>query len=126
MQKRSVDAIVIGAGSAGLNAAAELEKAGVDWLLVEAAQYGTTCARVGCMPSKLLVAAADAADAVERAKVFGIRAGNVDIDGAAVFERVRRERDRFVAGALADTERLPAERRIIGRARFVGPTTVRI
>ena len=126
MQKRSVDAVVIGAGSAGLNAAAELEKAGADWLLVEAAQYGTTCARVGCMPSKLLVAAADAADAVERAKVFGIRARDVEIDGEAVFERVRRERDRFVAGAISDTERLPAHRRMLGQARFVGPTTVRV
>src|SRR5690606_25382264 len=83
MQKRSVDAVVIGAGSAGLNAAAELEKAGADWLLVEAAQYGTTCARVGCMPSKLLVAAADAADAVERAKLFGIRARDIEVDGEA-------------------------------------------
>src|SRR5690606_31469461 len=109
-----------------LNAAAELEKAGADWLLVEAAQYGTTCARVGCMPSKLLVAAADAADAVERAKVFGIRARDVEIDGEAVFERVRRERDRFVAGAISDTERLPAHRRMLGQARFVGPTTVRV
>jgi len=126
MQKRSVDAVVIGAGSAGLNAAVELEKAGADWLLVEAAQYGTTCARVGCMPSKLLVAAADAAQAVERAGMFGIRARDVAIDGAAVFERVRRERDRFIAGAVADTERLPAARRILGRARFVGPTTVRV
>jgi dihydrolipoamide dehydrogenase len=126
MQKRSVDAVVIGAGSAGLNAAAELEKAGADWLLVEAAQYGTTCARVGCMPSKLLVAAADAADAVERAQTFGIRVGDIQIDGQAVFDRVRRERDRFVAGAIADTERLPEARRRMGSARFVGPTTLRI
>lgn len=126
MQKRSVDAIVIGAGSAGLNAAAELDKAGANWLLVEADRYGTTCARVGCMPSKLLVAAADAADAIERAKVFGIRVQGVHVDGQAIFERVRRERDRFVAGAIADTERFPADRRMLGRARFVGPTTVRV
>ena len=126
MERRSVDAVVIGAGSAGLNAVAELEKAGANWLLVEGAQYGTTCARVGCMPSKLLVAAADAAESVERAEVFGIRAQGVDIDGAAVFERVRRERDYFVAGAVADTERFPAARRLMGRARFVGPTSVQV
>lgn len=126
MNKRSVEAVVIGAGSAGLNAVAELEKAGVDWLLVEAAQYGTTCARVGCMPSKLLIAAAEAAEAVERAKLFGIRAGSIEIDGEAVFDRVRRERDRFVAGAIADTERFASERRLFGHARFVGPTTLRV
>lgn len=126
MQKRSVDAVVVGAGSAGLNAVAELEKAGADWLLVEGAQYGTTCARVGCMPSKLLIAAADAAAAVEQAEVFGIRARDIEIDGSAVFDRVRSERDRFVAGAIADTERFTAERRLMGRARFVGPTTLRV
>src|SRR5690606_8002716 len=67
MQRRSVDAVVIGAGSAGLNAVAELDKAGADWVLVESTAYGTTCARSGCMPSKLLIAAADAAAAMERA-----------------------------------------------------------
>lgn len=126
VRTRSVDAVVIGSGSAGLNAVAELDKAGADWVLVEAAQYGTTCARVGCMPSKLLVAAADAADAIERARVFGVRASGVDIDGEAVFARVRAERDRFVRGAVDDTVRLPQDRRLMGRARFVGPTTVRV
>jgi dihydrolipoamide dehydrogenase len=126
MQKRSVDAVVIGAGSAGLNAVAELDKAGADWVLVEAAQYGTTCARVGCMPSKLLVAAADAADDVERARVFGVRASGVEIDGEALFARVRHERDRFVRGAVDDTMRLAKDRRIMARARFVGATTLQV
>lgn len=126
MHKRSVDAVVIGSGSAGLNAVAELDKAGADWVLVEASQYGTTCARVGCMPSKLLVAAADAADAVERAGVFGIRTAGTEIDGAEVFARVRRERDGFVRGVVEDVERLPETRRLMGLARFVGPTTLRV
>src|SRR5690606_16303485 len=39
---------------------------------------------------------------------------------------VRRERDRFVAGAVADTERLVDEPRVLGRARFVAPTTLRV
>ncbi|HEX6997492.1 MAG TPA: dihydrolipoyl dehydrogenase [Gammaproteobacteria bacterium] len=126
MQQRSVDAVVIGAGSAGLNAVAELDRAGADWVLVEAGPYGTTCARVGCMPSKLLIAAADAADAVERAEVFGIRVRGVEIDGDAVFARVRTERDRFVRGVVDDVERLPEARRLEGRARFVGPTTIAV
>src|SRR5690606_41296203 len=83
MQKRSVDAVVIGAGSAGLNAVAELDKAGADWLLVESGPYGTTCARVGCMPSKLLIAAAHAADAVERPGGLGHRVRGGAVDGRA-------------------------------------------
>jgi len=126
MQRRSVDAVVIGAGSAGLNAVAELDKAGADWVLVESTAYGTTCARSGCMPSKLLIAAADAAAAMERAAGIGVRASAVEIDGEAVMARVRQERDRFVDGAVADTERFPSSRRLMGRARFVGPTTIRV
>ena len=126
MRVRSVDAVVIGAGSAGLNAVAELDKAGADWVLVEAGPHGTTCARVGCMPSKLLIAAADAAEAVERAEVFGIRVRGVEVDGEAVFARVRAERDRFVRGTIEGVERLPETRRLEGRARFIGPNTLRV
>jgi dihydrolipoamide dehydrogenase len=126
MQKRSYDAVVIGAGSAGLNAAAELKKAGADWTLVASGPYGTTCARVGCMPSKLLIAAADAAHSVREAETFGIRPHHVEVDGAAVFARVRHERDRFVAGAIEETDRLLGGHRIEGRARFVGPTRLHV
>ena len=36
-------------------------------MIIEGGTYGTTCARVGCMPSKLLIAAAEAAHAIHRA-----------------------------------------------------------
>ena len=62
-----VDVAVIGAGSAGLPAfrAARMHTEKV--VLVEGGVYGTTCARVGCMPSKLLIAASEAAHSVENA-----------------------------------------------------------
>ena len=44
-------------------------------VMIERGPYGTTCARVGCMPSKLLVAAADAAHTLEQAPQFGVHAG---------------------------------------------------
>ena len=58
VRELDTDVAIIGAGSAGLNARREVERAGKRWLLIEAGAYGTTCARVGCMPSKLLIAAA--------------------------------------------------------------------
>jgi len=124
MEERSVDVLVIGAGSAGLNAVSALKSAGVDWLLVEADRYGTTCARVGCMPSKLLIAAANVAHTVHDARTFGIQVGDVAIDGEAVFQRVRKERDRFVKGVVEDTESLPEQRRLMGTARFENANTV--
>ena len=110
---------------AGLHARREVERAGGRALLIEHGPYGTTCARVGCMPSKLLIAAAEAAHAVAGAQRFGVHPGGpLRIDGPAVLERVRHERDRFVAFAVHDTEAIPEEHRLCGHARFAGPTTL--
>jgi dihydrolipoamide dehydrogenase len=66
MEERRVDVAVIGAGTAGISARREAVKAGARVLLIEAGPYGTTCARVGCMPSKLLIAAANVAQRARR------------------------------------------------------------
>lgn len=124
-QLLKVDVAVIGAGTAGLNARREVDKRGGRVVMIEGGAYGTTCARVGCMPSKLLIAAADAAHHLETAPRFGVHPG-IDrrIDGAAVMARVRRERDRFVGFVVQDTEAIPPQQRLRGHARFTGPTTL--
>ncbi len=125
METVAVDVAVIGSGTAGLNARKQVEKSGGTAVLIESGPYGTMCARVGCMPSKLLIAAADAAHEVAGAGRFGIRVpAGVQVDGRAVFDRVRRERDRFVGFVVRDTEAIPEAQRLRGRARFVGPTTL--
>jgi dihydrolipoamide dehydrogenase len=126
METRKVDVAIIGAGSAGLNARRQVEKAGGQPVLIESGPYGTTCARVGCMPSKLLIAAADAAHEVADAGRFGVDVAGWTVDGPKVMARVRSERDRFVSFVVDDTRSLPAEQRLIGRARFVGPTTLEV
>lgn len=127
METRRTDVAIIGAGTAGLNARREVEKAGRDWLLIESGPYGTTCARVGCMPSKLLIAAAESAHAVAGAARFGIEVpAGWHADGRAVMARVRRLRDRFASGVVQDTEALPAARRLRGHARFVDATTLEV
>ena len=126
MQTREVDVAIIGAGTAGLNARREVEKAGASPLLIESGPYGTTCARVGCMPSKLLIAAADVAHEVAGASRFGVEVGDVRVDGVAVLERVRRERDRFAGFVVDATEALPELQRLRGHARFTGPTTLEV
>jgi dihydrolipoamide dehydrogenase len=126
MNRRTVDVAIIGAGTGGLNARREVEKAGRSWVLIENGPYGTTCARVGCMPSKLLIAAAEARHEVAHADRFGVRVHGHEVDGRAVMDRVRRERDRFVGFVVDATEALPEDRRLRGTARFVGPTTLRV
>src|SRR5580698_6202377 len=120
MKTLSIDVAVIGAGSAGLSAYRAAKAAGARVVLIEGGAYGTTCARVGCMPSKLLIAAAEAAHAARRTAPFGIHVdGTVRVDGREVMARVKRERDRFVGFVVESTESLPAEDRLIGYARFI-------
>lgn len=119
MKHLTVDVAVIGAGTAGLAAYRAAIAAGKRAVVIEGGPYGTTCARVGCMPSKLLIAAAEAAHATSKWPEFGIRmGGSVHIDGRAVMARVRRERDRFVGFVLKGVDAIPEADKIGGRARF--------
>jgi len=121
MDKREVDVAIIGAGTAGMVAYNRVRKVTDKVVLIEGDHYGTTCARVGCMPSKLLLAAADSAWNMARADLFGVSAGKISVDGKRVMARVRSERDRFVASVVRSVEEFPEEHRIKGHARFAGP-----
>lgn len=127
MKTLHTDVAVIGAGTAGLAAYRAARAAGKRALLIEGGVYGTTCARVGCMPSKLLIAAAEAAHAAAHGAPFGVHVdGTVRVDGAEVMARVKRERDRFVGFVLEGVENIPAEDKLRGHARFVSDSVLRI
>ena len=126
MQQRKVDVAIIGAGSAGLAAYRAARKWTSSVVLIEGGPYGTTCARVGCMPSKLLIAAAEAAHAVTEAPAFGVQTDAPRIDGVAVMGRVRSERDRFVGFVVESVENIPAEHRLRGMARFLDDHTLQV
>lgn len=120
MPRRSVDVAVIGAGTAGLAAYDTAVALTTRVVLVEGGPSGTLCARAGCMPSKLLLAAADAAHDARHADQFGI-GGSVRVDGRRVMDRVHRERDRFVDRVVKGMARIPAENLILASARFTAP-----
>jgi dihydrolipoamide dehydrogenase len=126
MQSLKVDVAVIGAGTAGLVAYRAARAQGARTILIEGGQYGTTCARVGCMPSKLLIAAAEASHMIDAAPGFGVHSGEKRIDGPAVMARVRNERDRFVGFVLEGVESISAEDKLRGHARFTGPHTLQV
>lgn len=126
MADEEVEVAVIGAGSAGLAAFRAARAYTESVVLIEGGPYGTTCARVGCMPSKLLIAAADAAHAVGDAGRFGVEVPPPDIDGRAVMARLHRYRDRFVDGVVDAIEAIPAEMRLRGYARFSGENRLKV
>lgn len=118
--------IIIGAGSAGLAALREVRKRTERFVVIEDGPGGTTCARVGCMPSKALIEAAHAFHRRKSFEAFGIHgAESLEIDVPAVLRRVRGLRDRFVAGVLEATDSL-GERLVQGRARLKGPNAVEV
>jgi len=126
MKELETDVAIIGAGTAGLSAYRAVKTAGQRALLIEGGPYGTTCARVGCMPSKLLIAAAEAAHGAAHAAAFGVHVEGVRVDGAQVMARVRSERDRFVGFVLESVDDIPDEDKLRGYARFVSDTVLAV
>lgn len=126
MKTIDTDIAIIGAGTAGMTAYRAAKRAGKSVLLIESGHYGTTCARVGCMPSKLLIAAADAAHSAKTAPAFGVHAENISIDGRAVMQRVRSERDRFVGFVLDDVASFDDADKLTGKARFLSNTQIQV
>jgi len=118
--------IILGAGTAGLSAWKQARDLTDDILMIDPGPLGTTCARVGCMPSKALLQVAREIEAAGRLHAAGLLAGRRGaIDGAAVMQKVRKLRDRFVAGPVRAVEKM-ADGFVHGAARFVGPDRVRV
>ncbi|ADV60905.1 FAD-dependent pyridine nucleotide-disulfide oxidoreductase [Isosphaera pallida ATCC 43644] len=126
MNQESVTFAIIGAGTAGMRAYREIARHSDSIRLIEGGRYGTTCARVGCMPSKLLIAAAERAHQVRHADLFGVRVPEVQIDGRAVMKRVRSERDRFVGFVVETVHGFKEEHRIQAFARFLDNHTLKL
>ena len=122
----AVDVAIIGAGTAGMAAYREVRKHTDRIALIEGGPFGTTCARVGCMPSKLLIAPAHARHHLAALPAFGIHSDAGKVDGRAVMKRVREERDRFV-GFVKDTVAGFDQQHIVrAHAVFEDPHTLRL
>lgn len=122
----SHDLIVIGAGMAGINATVRAAEDGRRVALVERGMIGGTCPTRGCIPTKALVRSAEIAHEVRRAGEFGIRVGEVEIDFAAVMDRVREIIARGSRGTRTYLESLGGVELVEGEARLTGPEEVRV
>ena len=113
------DVLVLGAGNAGLAAAGVARAAGQRVAVVEARDVGGVCPLRGCVPKKVLVAAAQALDAISSAETHEISVGAPVLDWPRLIERKRT----FVRGVPEEFEKSLAQRGIAllrGRARFTG------
>ena len=114
----TTDIAVIGAGTAGSTAFREITRAGRAAVWIDHGPLGTTCARVGCMPSKAVLHAA------HEWSLLRELAGGAPVAGAsaeALWARARATRDALAQGAAQRTRAAAGERLLMGTARFVGP-----
>jgi pyruvate/2-oxoglutarate dehydrogenase complex dihydrolipoamide dehydrogenase (E3) component len=118
----TADLIVIGSGQGGIPLAADFAKEGRKVVLFERDALGGSCINYGCTPSKAFLAAAHGAGRARQAEKLGIHT-QVDVDFAAVMERVRGIRDRFNQGAQKRLEG-PGVKVVCAEAAFTGDRTV--
>lgn len=124
--EKTVDVLVIGAGSAGLSAVSEIRKVTDNFLIANAGQYGTTCARVGCMPSKVLIHAANDFHRRHKLAEAGINGGeNLSVDMPKVMSYVRSLRDYYVSGVMKGMSGKP-DKNISGFASFLEPDLIQV
>jgi len=122
------DLIIIGGGSAAFSAAIKAESLGLATLMVNGGlDFGGTCVNVGCVPSKNLIRAAEAAYHATQSNFAGIRPKGVDID----FKQVIRDKKALVAtlqqkkylDVVSDFQNLTM---INGWAKFLDEKTVQV
>jgi pyruvate/2-oxoglutarate dehydrogenase complex dihydrolipoamide dehydrogenase (E3) component len=89
-ERMKVDICVIGAGSGGLSVAAGASQMGSSVALIEKGRMGGDCLNFGCVPSKALLAAGHAAQAMRSSAAFGIAAAVPEVNGQAVLDHVQR------------------------------------
>ena len=121
---KKYDVAIIGAGTAGLTARREVAKKTDNYVIIDDGPLGTTCARVGCMPSKVLIQAANdfhRRHALEQQGISG--AEQISVDKDKVMQHVRSLRDRFVRGVKSSLPEYQ-DKLIRKRAKFIDQNTL--
>jgi dihydrolipoamide dehydrogenase len=119
------DLVVIGAGPGGFAAAMRAAQLGGTVTLIEEAAYGGHCMHQACIPSKLLLTAAQQVDAIRRAGRLGILVGEPRIDLEVLHER----KELIIDSLRIGMEQLLSERGVrlvAGQGRLVAADKVEV
>jgi glutathione reductase (NADPH) len=125
MPTRSFDVVIIGGGNAGMGVTVATREAGLKVVMLEPDLLGGTCPNRGCMPKKVLVAAAHALDEIERAKAHHIEVGKPRLDWAALIDR-EKAMIAGIPGSLGELMNRRGVEVIRDRGHFAGPNAVAV
>src|SRR5471030_1435684 len=124
MQK--YDAIIIGAGQAGVPLAKKLAQAGKKTVLIEKRWIGGTCVNDGCTPTKTWVASAKAAYMAGNSGPLGVKVKGYSVN----MPKIKKRKDEIVLHARNGNQKsLEATKNLtllFGEATFTGNKTIRV
>jgi glutathione reductase (NADPH) len=123
MATRGFDVVILGGGNAGMGVTVATREAGLKVAMIEPDLLGGTCPNRGCMPKKVLVAAAHALDEIERAKAHHITVGKPSLDWAALIDR-EKAMISSIPASLGELMNRRGVEVIRDRGRFAGPNTI--
>lgn len=105
---KKIDVAILGAGTAGLSARKEVARWTDNYRVFDGGDLGTTCARVGCMPSKAFIQLAHESR----------------LETRELMERVRELRDRFVRATMKSYEGWSETHLVRAHGKILGPSTL--
>ncbi|TCB49922.1 dihydrolipoyl dehydrogenase [Acinetobacter sp. ANC 4779] len=117
--------IIIGAGTAGISAYKEAIKHTQNILIINDGPWDTTCARVGCMPSKVIISTANRIHDIQHAEEVALKV-SAKIDTSQVMHHVRELRDYFTKATLEEVNSWDDAHKISGKAHFIDSKTVQV
>jgi pyruvate/2-oxoglutarate dehydrogenase complex dihydrolipoamide dehydrogenase (E3) component len=119
------DILILGSGQGGKLLAWEMARSGRRTAIIERRWIGGSCPNIACMPSKNEIWSARVTYLAHHTGQFGIIAGPVETDMAAVLQRKRDMVNRQVELHLENYRATGAEL-IMGSGRFVAPKTIEV
>ncbi|MEO5910028.1 MAG: mercuric reductase [Pelobium sp.] len=123
---KKFDAIVIGAGQAGIPLAKKLASSGKSVAIIEKRIIGGTCINDGCSPTKTMIFSARVAHLARNGKNWGVETDHLKINYDTALKLKNNIVESFRNGAIKGLEKTPNLHIIMGEASFIDNETMLI
>ncbi|GGG13601.1 dihydrolipoyl dehydrogenase [Paenibacillus abyssi] len=114
-----IDVVVIGAGPGGYTAAIRAAQLGRKVLVIEKGSLGGVCLNVGCIPSKILITAAERFELLSHSDEMGVEAEQVSFNFSKLLKRKHNVIQTLTSGVGSLLKGYQVQV-VHGEARFIG------